>query len=142
MSCIRKKCTFSTLLLVEETYQSQLFRIVLRSLVFCKLNNAVREYIFRQSASPFDNFVLYILLCSNDEICSYLIYAEQLQILIISTVKYVVEACLVGDFVHCFGIVSRCCGYMEEGRNLCLHIVQSMYFDTPPLCFPSSSPQQ
>ena len=130
MRCIRKKCKFSTLLLVEETYQSQLFRVVLRCLVFCKLNDTVREYIFRQSTFPFYNIVLYILLCTNNEICSYLIYAEQLRKLIVSTVKNVVRFYFVWYLAHCFGIVSRCSCYMKEGRNLCFHIIQYMYLDT------------
>ena len=129
MRCIRKKCKFSTLLFIEETYQSQLLRIVLRCLIFRKLNDTVREYIFRQSTFPFYNFVLYILLCTNNEICSYLIYAEQLRKLIVSTVKNVVRSCFVWYLAHCFGIVSRYSCYMKEGRNLCSHIVQGMYLD-------------
>ena len=129
MRCICKKCKFSTLLFIEETYQSQLLRIVLRCLILRKLTYTVREYIFRQSTFPFYNFVLYILLCTNNEICSYLIYAEQLRKLIVSTVKYVVRTCFVRYFTHCFGIVSRCSSYMKEGRNLCFYIVQGMYLD-------------
>lgn len=62
--------------------------------------------------------------------CSYLIYAEQLRKLIVSTVKNVVRACFVRYFAHCFGIVSRCSCYMKEGRNLCFYIIQCMYLDT------------
>jgi hypothetical protein len=56
-------------------------------------------------------------------------YAEQLRILVVSTVKYVVRACFVGDFAHCFGIVRRCRGYMKECRDLCFYIIQGMYLD-------------
>lgn len=57
------------------------------------------------------------------EVSSYLMHAEQLRKLVVSTVKYVVEAFFVRYFAHRFGIVSRCSCYMEEGQILCFHIV-------------------
>ena len=57
-------------------------------------------------------------------------YAKQLRKFVVSTVKYVVRACFVGGGAHCLGIVCRCTSYMKECRDLCFHIIQSMYFDT------------
>lgn len=49
---------------------------------------------------------------------------------VVSSVENVVSTAFDGDFLHHFGVVDRCRGDVEEGRDLGLQVVLGMNFDS------------
>ncbi len=49
---------------------------------------------------------------------------------IVTTIEYVVRACLIGYHLHCLGIVDRSSSDVVESWHLCLYVVKDMSLNT------------
>ena len=107
----------SALLLIVESYKTQMFGIVLATLIDSQLYLRICEYVLRQMTFPFDAFVLQIDLGSNDEEGLHSQYAVKLLKVIVSSVEDVVSTCLIGNFPHSFGVMNRSGGDVVESRT-------------------------
>src|SRR5574344_1047178 len=119
----------STLLLIVESYETQMFEIVLATLIDGQLNLCICEYVLRQTPFPFDALVLQIGLGSDDKEGLHSQYAVKLLKVIVASIEDVVSTCLIGNFLHGFGVMDRSSGDVVERRNLCLKVVEDVSLD-------------
>ena len=77
----------SALLLIVESYKTQMFGIVLATLIGGQLNICICEYVFRQMPFPFDAFILQIGLGSDNEEGLHSQYAVKLLKVIVDSVE-------------------------------------------------------
>ena len=117
-------------LLIPKPHQTQVVRIVFSRIKSSQFNGRIRKDILGKSAFLFDRFELEALLCPDHEIGFDCIDFIQPLKVVISTVKHIVRALFIWDYIHSIHIVDGSRGDMEESRNLRFYIIKGMDFNT------------
>ena len=97
--CIGQEHKLSLLLIIIESYEPQMFRIVFLTFIDGQFYLSISEYSLGQSAPPRDALILQIVFGSDNKERFHTMYAIQLLKVVVAAVEDVVSACLNEDFL-------------------------------------------
>lgn len=106
-------------------YSSEIFWIIKIRVESIKSNYIITNDYLRRFTFPkiFLDLNFKISFCPDNKICRMPIYFLQPRKIHIASIKYVISAMFIGDYIHRIHIMNRCRCYMDKRWNLSSNII-------------------